>query len=306
MFRIRFHGRGGQGIKTAGRVLGQAFFLSGFEVQDAPRYGAERRGAPMFAYVRADMAPIHERGLIQEPDLVVVVDDTLVGVPAAGVLSGLDAGAVLLISTSESADIWRHRLNATGQVLVRRPAADPEDRKYEAMACCGVAAKLCGVIDRETIASAIETELAGYPDREVARNLDAALAAFDAMARHQGIVKSKDVLVPAPSVAPAWVDLPLDPADAAAPVIHAPLTSVLVRTGLWRTMRPVIDRDRCRKCWWVCSTFCPDGAIAVNTEHEPVIDYDHCKGCMICVAQCPPHAIEAIPERDADRQGEGG
>jgi pyruvate ferredoxin oxidoreductase gamma subunit len=54
MYRIRFHARGGQGIKTAGRILGSALFLSGFEVQDAPRYGAERRGAPLFAYVRAD------------------------------------------------------------------------------------------------------------------------------------------------------------------------------------------------------------------------------------------------------------
>ena len=47
MYRIRFHGRGGQGIKTASRILGSAFFAEGFEVQDAPRYGAERRGAPI-------------------------------------------------------------------------------------------------------------------------------------------------------------------------------------------------------------------------------------------------------------------
>ena len=51
-------------------------------------------------------------------------------------------------------------------------------------------------------------------------------------------------------------------------------------------------------CWWVCSTFCPDSAIAVS-EGKPVIDYDHCKGCMICVAQCPPHAIAAVPEAGA-------
>jgi pyruvate ferredoxin oxidoreductase gamma subunit len=60
-------------------------------------------------------------------------------------------------------------------------------------------------------------------------------------------------------------------------------------------MRPIIDADRCRHCWWVCSTFCPDNAIAV-ADGRPVIDYDHCKGCMICVAQCPPHAIRAVPE----------
>ena len=52
MYRIRFHGRGGQGIKTAGRILGTTFFLEGFNVQDAPLYGAERRGvlcSPVFA-----------------------------------------------------------------------------------------------------------------------------------------------------------------------------------------------------------------------------------------------------------------
>ena len=84
MYRIRFHGRGGQGMKTASRILGTAFFLEGFEVQDAPRYGAERRGAPIFAYVRANRQAIQERGVIHRPDLVIVADDSLVPVPGAG------------------------------------------------------------------------------------------------------------------------------------------------------------------------------------------------------------------------------
>ena len=46
MYRIRFHGRGGQGMKTASRILGSAAFAAGWHVQDAPVYGAERRGAP--------------------------------------------------------------------------------------------------------------------------------------------------------------------------------------------------------------------------------------------------------------------
>jgi len=74
---------------------------------------------------------------------------------------------------------------------------------------------------------------------------------------------------------------------------------VQVRTGLWRTMRPVIDYERCRRCNWVCSSCCPDNAISVAEDGRPVIDLDHCKGCMICVAQCPPHAIEAVPEVEA-------
>ena len=92
------------------------------------------------------------------------------------------------------------------------------------------------------------------------------------------------------------------PARQAAPAIHAAATSVEVRTGLWRTMRPVIDYQRCNRCWWVCSTFCPDAAISVESDGSPVIDYDHCKGCLVCVAKCPPHAIEAIPEHQAQQQ----
>jgi len=64
-------------------------------------------------------------------------------------------------------------------------------------------------------------------------------------------------------------------------------------------MRPVIDYDRCNKCWWVCTESCPDGVISVDENMYPQVDYDHCKGCMICVAQCPPHAIAGIPEHEA-------
>ncbi len=60
-------------------------------------------------------------------------------------------------------------------------------------------------------------------------------------------------------------------------------------------MRPIIVYEHCNKCWWVCSTFCPDSAIEVKNK-TPIIDYDHCKGCMVCVGICPPQAIEVIPE----------
>jgi pyruvate ferredoxin oxidoreductase gamma subunit len=99
------------------------------------------------------------------------------------------------------------------------------------------------------------------------------------------------------AAAPDWIDLPLDESDAAAAAIHAGATSIEVRTGLWRVLRPVIDYARCNRCWWVCSAFCPDSAIKVLADGRPEIDYDHCKGCMICVAQCPPHAIAAVPEQ---------
>jgi pyruvate ferredoxin oxidoreductase gamma subunit len=70
MFRIRFHGRGGQGMKTASRIVGTAAFRQGFYAQDSPVYGAERRGAPMIAFTRFDSSPILERGVVQSPDLI--------------------------------------------------------------------------------------------------------------------------------------------------------------------------------------------------------------------------------------------
>jgi pyruvate ferredoxin oxidoreductase gamma subunit len=70
MLRIRFHGRGGQGMKTASRILGSAAFHAGLVVQDSPVYGAERRGAPMAAFTRIARESIHERGAITRPDLI--------------------------------------------------------------------------------------------------------------------------------------------------------------------------------------------------------------------------------------------
>lgn len=302
MYRIRFHGRGGQGMKTASRLLGTALFRSGWQVQDAPRYGAERRGAPIFAYVRAAKSPIFERGIIREPDLVVVADDSLVAVPAAGVLQGVSARTVMLINSGEDASTWRGRINFPGTLLtLPAEAAARAELKFVGATCAGAAARLLGVIARETLEAAVREELGRHGEAVVERNLAQALAAYDRMAPYTGCVNEGGTAGVAGAPSADWVELTLDESDAAAAAVHAGLTSVEVRTGLWRILRPVIDYDRCNRCWWVCSEFCPDSAIRV-VDGRPEIDYDHCKGCMICVAQCPPHAIAAVPEQQFARE----
>jgi pyruvate ferredoxin oxidoreductase gamma subunit len=189
MYRIRFHGRGGQGMKTASRILGTAFFLEGFEVQDAPRYGAERRGAPIFAYVRADRQAILERGIIHRPDLVIVADDSLVPVPGAGVLNDLDAHSVLLINSDESPEVWQHRLNIQNMILTL--PAEAEERaelRFIGATCSGAAARLIGVISRESLTQAIRYEIAPLGGALVETNLNKALTAFDLMEAHAGKV----------------------------------------------------------------------------------------------------------------------
>jgi len=304
VFRIRIHGRGGQGIKMASRVLGTALFRSGFTVQDAPKYGAERRGAPIFSSVRAAHRPINERGTIAQPDLVVIADDTLLAVPAAGTLEGISAHTVVLINSRESPATWQHRLNMDTAPLILPTAEDAEDRAEMpsiGATCAGAAACLLGVIERDSLSAAIEEELAGLGPDVVAKNCHSSLEAYTAMLAYRGLVREGTAVAADNYTTPAWIELPLDSARVAAPDIHAAANSVQVNTGLWRTMRPIIDYDHCNKCWWVCSTFCPDSAIDIRDD-TPVIDYDHCKGCMVCVGVCPPHAIRGIPEYVAQRE----
>jgi len=300
MYRIRFHGRGGQGMKTASRIVGSAFFSQGFEVQDAPRYGAERRGAPIFATVRAARVPIHERGPIRVPDLVVVADDSLVGVAAAGVLGGLRPDTILLLDSTEGAAVWRDRLDHPGLIFTLPRHEDPDALRFVGGACAAAAAQLVGGIPWAALEEAAREELAPFGEEVVRENLVLAREAWERFAPYAGCVHEGDEIERSgdPSAGPDWVDVPYDPVDIAAPDIHGGATSVEVQTGLWRTMRPVIDADHCNRCSWVCTTFCPDGAISAEPDQVPEIDYDHCKGCLVCVAVCPPHAIRAVSERE--------
>ncbi|MDH5676076.1 MAG: 2-oxoacid:acceptor oxidoreductase family protein [Myxococcales bacterium] len=309
MLRIRFHGRGGQGIKTASRVLGSALFAEGFEVQDAPRYGAERRGAPIFAYVRADRAPIDERGVIERPELVVVGDDSLVQVAGAGVGVGLDAEAVLLLLSQEPAAVWKQRLQTEATVITLEPPAPDPDAPLRSgpeplvgARVSGAAARLLGVVPRTALEAALAQELGALPTTARERARQQALEAFDALAAHAGAVRARPAPGYAERTSPGWIELPFDPADVSAPAIHAPATSVLVRTGLWRSMRPVIDHSGCKRCHFMCALPCPDSAITVDDAGYPQIDLEHCKGCLICVAQCPFHVIAAVPEAEAQNE----
>jgi len=299
MYRIRFHGRGGQGMKTASRILGTAFFLEGYDIQDAPRYGAERRGAPIFAYVRASKKPIYERGIINHPDLVIVADETLVPMPAAGVLLGATEKTFLLINSDEHPDIWVDRLNYKGKIITLSPVLTERSRAnphFIGAICVGAAARLLGVISRASLQQALEDELSELSAENIEKNIENAFIAYDSLNHYTGYIKPGMNISAKSYKKPEWIELPFEDAGISAPVIHATATSKKINTGLWRTMRPIIDYKSCQRCWWICSTFCPDSAIHVDEEKRPVIDYDHCKGCMICSTICPSHAIDVKPE----------
>ncbi len=102
LIEIRWHGRGGQGAKTASLLLADAAFNTGKYIQGFPEYGPERMGAPITAYNRISDTPITVHSNIYEPDYVVVVDDTLL--ESVNVTAGLKTNGAIVINTTKSAE----------------------------------------------------------------------------------------------------------------------------------------------------------------------------------------------------------
>ena len=102
LVEIRWHGRGGQGAKTASLLLADAAFNTGKYIQGFPEYGPERMGAPITAYNRISDTPIRIHSNIYEPDYVVVVDDTLL--ESVDVTAGLKQDGAIVINTTKGKD----------------------------------------------------------------------------------------------------------------------------------------------------------------------------------------------------------
>ncbi len=118
MQEIRFHGRGGQGAVIASRILAQALFFEGRYAQSFPTFGAERRGAPVAAFVRADDTFINVRSRVTKPDFVVVMAARLI--EAVPVSDGLKDDGIILINSDQPA-----------QVFNLDPRADSEKPSYQ-------------------------------------------------------------------------------------------------------------------------------------------------------------------------------
>jgi pyruvate ferredoxin oxidoreductase gamma subunit len=113
---VRWHGRGGQGAKSASAILAEVLFEGGRHVQAFPEYGAERQGAPVKAFNRISSRPIRRRCGVQNPDVVVVVDPTMVD--TANPCEGCRDDAIYLVNTPEDAMALRRRLGLADSATV--------------------------------------------------------------------------------------------------------------------------------------------------------------------------------------------
>ena len=297
MLAVRFHGRGGQGAKTASRILGTAAFLEGFVAQDSPIDGAERRGAPVSAFTRIAKEPIRERGVITRPDLVVVADASLINDPAARVLEGINEGTAVFVNSPLRSEEFRTQAPIRGRLTtwdVTELALQQFGQRGAISALLGtVAGRLVG-LRWESIHDAIVRELTdlGLPTSMIERNQTVGLQCYGAVP-----MVTLDAGAAQPVSVPQLHTPIYEPPSKGTARISAAANSVLRETGGWRTFRPVLVPEKCNGCW-LCFVYCPDGVISMSKDDKPVIDYDHCKGCQICVHECPTDALVAEREKE--------
>jgi pyruvate ferredoxin oxidoreductase gamma subunit len=91
------------------------------------------------------------------------------------------------------------------------------------------------------------------------------------------------------------VDMPYAAPAMAAPSVYAIGNAPQRRTGNWRQFRPVLQRQRCTRCW-LCFVWCPEAAISLDAEDYPQVDYEVCKGCLLCAHECPTQAFSVEKE----------
>ncbi len=119
---IRWHARGGQGAKTASTFLAEAAIKDGKYSQGFPDYGPERMGAPMRGFTRISDHPVRLHCAIEEPDIVIVLDDTLLD--TVNVCEGLAETGTVIINTDKDPEAVRAKINWNGKNLFIVDASD--------------------------------------------------------------------------------------------------------------------------------------------------------------------------------------
>ena len=290
MIEIRFHGRGGQGAKIASRILGHSGILAGLHAQDFALFGAERRGAPVLSFTRLSTETIDRRGDIERPDLLVVMDDSLLKEAPGQVYHGVYKTTPLIVNADP------HCFSAAGlpaddyhAIDMQAIALEQIGRNFVSAIAAAMAPKQIDVIAIEQLAVALRSELGdfGLAPELIEKNLAAARIAHE----RTPLLELSGLQCDDNEPSLAWQAVPyLGGAQFAGPTIRHRGSAALRQTGNWRSERPVIELSKCKRCF-LCYLYCPEAALHLDADNFPHVDYDHCKGCMICYEECPTDAI---------------
>ena len=159
LIEIRWHGRGGQGAKTASLLLADAAFNTGKYIQGFPEYGPERMGAPITAYNRISDKPITIHSNIYDPDYVVVVDDTLL--TSVPVTAGLKKDGAIVINTTKKPEELKELLKGyDGSVYTidaRKVSEEALGRYFPNTPMLAAIVKVAGVMTDEELLEDMKT-----------------------------------------------------------------------------------------------------------------------------------------------------
>ncbi len=156
---IRWHGRGGQGAKTASLLLADVAFNTGMYVQGFPEYGPERMGAPITAFNRLGDTEIRAHSNIYYPDFVVVVDETLLH--SVDVTRGLSKDGAIVINTSrpkeEIISLLKGYEGKVYTIDARAISMETLGKYFPNSPMLAAIVKVAGIMDKETFLSQMET-----------------------------------------------------------------------------------------------------------------------------------------------------
>ncbi|GAF72779.1 unnamed protein product [marine sediment metagenome] len=176
MTEIRWHGRGGQGAKTAAGLVAEVAMEEGRFSQGFPEYGPERMGAPIRGFTRISDAPIKVHSPITNPDVVVLLDDTLLS--SVDVTDGMHKGGVVLVNTKKTPEDVKSNLSADDveiwTVDATQIAIDEIGRPIPNTPMIGALVKATGMVNIEGLKHSIKKKFLGkFGERVVQGNLSA-------------------------------------------------------------------------------------------------------------------------------------
>ncbi len=292
MITVCLFGRGGQGIKTASHIVGDAAFASGNHVQDQPLYGAERRGAPISAYVRISQTPILERGQIANSSLVVIADESLLDSSVDNPLQTVTDSTIIMVNSSKDPSDICARYKINNVLVVSDLTKLTQDITHKSILGVAVASATCKLLgfEFEVVENSLKSELKeiGIHQEDISRNIELARSCFDQTTNVKIETITKIKIKESPIIEPIYHHPQISTCT-----ITATGNSRLRDRGAWSNFKPVIDYDGCTRCM-ICYVYCPDSAFTIDAKGFPVVDYDACKGCNICRTECPTKVISLV------------
>ena len=163
MIEVRLHGRGGQGAVVGANILAKAAMNEGKYAQSFPLFGAERRGAPVQAFLRVDTKYIYMKDIVEEPGHVVVLDAGLIKTKTVQVDKGLKTGGWILINSQEDPQVFNFSPNflvatVDASSIALKHGLGSVQAPIVNTAIIGAFAKLTGLVSLDALLKAVDKE----------------------------------------------------------------------------------------------------------------------------------------------------